>query len=57
MNIKELESDAGAMYDVLSQLVDLLDDGQLVDRTVRSANGDLVWLIDELARDLVDKHK
>lgn len=54
-NLDELKADAGDMLDVLGMIVDFLDDGRLKDCTVRH-DGQQVWLIDELARAIVDRH-
>jgi hypothetical protein len=46
-----LRADAGDLYDVLSIIVHRFDEGQLKDVSIKG-----VWLIDEMARDLVEKH-
>lgn len=60
-----LEDDAGAMYDILSQLVDALDDGKLKDHAVRDPytktdlepRGATRYLIDDMAREIVERHE
>jgi hypothetical protein len=51
-----LRADAGDLYDVLGMIVDKFDDGLINDRVVKH-NGEQVWLIDELARGLVERHE
>ena len=56
-DLDALKADAGAMYDVLSQIVDFHDQKRIRgDVGVRRDEGSPAWLIDELARDLVEKH-
>lgn len=56
-NLDAMRADAGAMYDVLGELVDAYDRGRIGDCVVRSSEGQAVWLIHELARELVTKHE
>ncbi len=56
LDMEALKADAGDMYDVLSMIVDKFDEGLFQDRVVKH-KGVQVWLLDELARDLVDRHR
>lgn len=49
-------SAAAEMAAVLADIVVLFDDGLINDRIVKRADGVQVWLIDELARELVRRH-
>lgn len=55
-DLDALKDDAGDMYDVLGQILDKFDDGLITDQVVTASDGTRVWLLDELARDLVEKH-
>lgn len=56
-DLEALRTDAGDMYDVLSQIVDAKDSGRLRGDIVVTHQGERVWLIEELARGLVEKHE
>ena len=56
-DLTALQADAGDMYDVLGQIVDQYDAGRITDRVVKRSDGVRVWLIDELARELVQRHE
>lgn len=54
-DIDALKADAGAMYDVLAMIVDFYENGKIEDQII-THNGVRMWLIDEVARELVERH-
>lgn len=56
-DLQEMRADAGDLYDALGQIVDAFDAGRIRGDIVVTHAGVRKWLIDEMARELVQKHE